>query len=227
MSRLGVLLSSLRDDQAFRADLLEERKWHPGKCDHAILLVHGMNSRAEWYSFVERELTINDAFYVVRPKYGRFGPLRFLSPTDYFQRSPQHQILNTYRALDERGDFRKISIIAHSFGTYLVARLLQQHNLKLYRLIFCGSVVKENFPWKDCQHKIGDLVIGHKTIRNDFSKQDWLPRLANGLSIKYGAAGTYGFHDDVYVENVENPVAHSGYFDREFVKRHWIPFLQS
>ena len=38
------------------------------------------------------------------------------------------------------------SIIAHSFGTFVVARILRDNtDLELDRIIFCGSVVSHKF----------------------------------------------------------------------------------
>jgi hypothetical protein len=59
-------------------------------------------------------------------------------------------------------------IIAHSFGTYLVARALELNpELKFDRVIFCGSIVRRDYPWSRI---IAAGQVGR--VLNDYGDRD-------------------------------------------------------
>src|SRR6202047_2308550 len=51
-----------------------------------------------------------------------------------------------YRS-DTGVDPEKLSVISHSFGTYVVSQILQNQEFAWYRVIFCGSVVRNDFDF--------------------------------------------------------------------------------
>jgi pimeloyl-ACP methyl ester carboxylesterase len=45
---------------------------------------------------------------------------------------------------------KRVSVIAHSFGTYVISCLLRdEFDIRFHRVIFCGSVVPYDFPFEN------------------------------------------------------------------------------
>jgi pimeloyl-ACP methyl ester carboxylesterase len=111
-------------------------------------------------------------------------------------------------------------MIAHSFGTYVVGKILQRHfDLHVHRLILCGSVLPQNFPWNQLQGRFDD-----DKVVNECGKADIWPVLAKSLSWGYGASGTHGF-GAVLVKDRYHAGGHDQYFDLDFVDKFWAPFI--
>src|SRR5262249_30252264 len=117
-----------------------------------------------------------------------------------------------------------ISILAHSFGTYIVAEILtSKPDIKVHRLVFCGSIVPFDHPFlHQIGHRITDCVV------NDIGTRDVWPALANSITTGYGDAGTYGFRSHPKVtDRWFKGFKHSDFFlDVDFCKENWIPFFK-
>jgi pimeloyl-ACP methyl ester carboxylesterase len=87
---------------------------------------------------------------------------------------------------------RRFSCVAHSNGTYLVAKALEEYPaVQFERIVFAGSVVRRAFPW----HKFTDRVTA---VMNYVATADWVvaffPKLFEQLRIQdLGSAGHDGF----------------------------------
>jgi hypothetical protein len=100
--------------------------------------------------------------------YGDFPLWRFLFPgvtrsapvarVARFLRDAREQDDDLAKAPDQR---RRISVIAHSFGTYCLFKALHQNpNIKLHRVILCGSVLPEDFDFGVYVEQLGpDKVL--------------------------------------------------------------------
>jgi pimeloyl-ACP methyl ester carboxylesterase len=118
----------------------------------------------------------------------------------------------------------KISILAHSFGSYIVAEMIaSKPSVSVHRVVFCGSIVPYNHPFL---HQIGNRITD--CVVNDIGTRDVWPALANSVSTGYGDTGTYGFrcHPKV-TDRWFKGLKHSDFFeDVEFCKENWIPFFK-
>ena len=85
-----------------------------------------------------------DVGVVVEPtNYGRIDALRFLWGS---RRTPLDTVWDSVRDVQKLYPEAEISFLAHSFGTYIVAKLLQREfDFKAHRVVFCGSVVHYAF----------------------------------------------------------------------------------
>jgi len=78
------------------------------------------------------------------------------------------------------------SIIAHSFGTYVVAEILREKfTMQAERVIFCGSVLRYDFPFEQIDGRFKGEII------NEVGTADPWPALAESVTTGYGAAGTF------------------------------------
>lgn len=133
--------------------------------DHVVLLIHGIRTEADWQEMVVRKLEAPGirAFPI---KYGYFDAFKFLIPG--FRNQPLVKVLKEIRLVRDRFPTAKLSIIAHSFGTYVVSQLLQENfDIRLHRTLFCGSVVKTNYPWEKVLRQVTEDQVVNECGKSD------------------------------------------------------------
>ena len=157
-----------------------------------VLLIHGIRTQADWGPMVRSRIEVPGQIEVVPVKYGYFDAFRFWFPF-WTRKGPIERVHGEIRAALQK--YRRthpearLSIIAHSFGTYVVGKILQRHfDLHVHRLILCGSVLSQNFPWNQLQGRFDD-----DKVVNECGKADIWPVLAKSLTWGYGDSGTHGF----------------------------------
>jgi len=185
--------------------------------DRVVILVHGIRTHAPWIAMIRSEF--ERAGLIVQPtNYGRFDVLRFLwgSP-----RSSIDQVWEAVEYTRQRYPGAKICFLAHSFGTYIVARILQrQLNFRADRVVFCGSVVNYRFPFAHLSNRYdGDII-------NEASGRDIWPIFAESATFGYGTGGTYGFKTAGVRDRWHKGFGHSQYLTKEFCQKYWIPFFK-
>src|SRR5262249_49084523 len=122
----------------------------------------------------------------------------------------------------------KISFIAHSFGTYVVAEFLRLHrDFKVWRLILCGSVLPRGFQFLDLASNFPDDKKPDEKIVNDCGTHDICPIFANRVTRRYGASGTFGFFGTRVRNRWHNYMRHSDFLTEPFCREYWIPFLEN
>jgi hypothetical protein len=193
-----------------------------------VLLVHGIRDQGEWQSTLKNMLEVPGKIEVIPIKYGYFDPLKFWFPfwtRTWTRRRPigrvYTQIQVALQVAREKNPNAKLSIIAHSFGTYIIGQILKRgFDLHIHRLILCGSILPQDFPWQDYEGRFDrDKVI------NECGKSDIWPVLAQSLSRGYGASGTHGF-GAMLVKDRVHAGGHGQYFKAEFVVKYWDPFIR-
>ena len=103
----------------------------------------------------------------------------------------------------------------------MVGQILKRgFDLQIHRLILCGSVLPQDFPWHEYQGRFDD-----DKVVNECGKSDIWPVLAQSASWGYGASGTHGF-GAVLVKDRFHAGGHGQYFEPEFVKKYWEPFIR-
>jgi pimeloyl-ACP methyl ester carboxylesterase len=86
--------------------------------------------------------------------------------------------------------FTRPSIIAHSFGTYVVARSLEVYGIQFDRIVFCGSIVRRDYPWS----KVLDRDLARHVL-NDYGRIDVWAWIAEWVARDAGQSGLRGFED--------------------------------
>ena len=116
------------------------------------------------------------------------------------------------------------SLIAHSFGTYIVGAALEQFaEIRFDRIVLCGSIVRRDYNW-------GALIESGRVdaVLNDYGGKDLWPKVAEFLISDGGASGTKGFsipHANLY-QRYRPVFSHSDYFYPLNYRENWIPFLE-
>ena len=127
-----------------------------------LAIVHGIRTRATWAEEIGKVIQ-EEAPNIVETKairWGHFGLFAFLLPFTH-RMKPVRYVAEELRTLidnaRERDPNVELSILAHSYGTYIISKILQHRSyrtLKIYRVILCGSIIREDHPWHiaDCQN---------------------------------------------------------------------------
>jgi pimeloyl-ACP methyl ester carboxylesterase len=187
---------------------------------HVVVLVHGMNTRGEWISTVKP--TLEEAGFIVAPAgYGLFSVARFLLPIDWFRARAVARVSKRVRAAITLHKPHRISFIAHSFGTYIVARLLAENfDQNWERIIFCGSIVKNDFPIEQYFRRFFPPII------NEIGTRDFWPAMAEAATWGYGSIGSHGFLQAGVEERWHQGLSHSDFLTPGFCATYWVPFLK-
>lgn len=186
-----------------------------------VVLVHGIRDFAYWQSEIRRPL--EEAGFVVEPtNYGRFDLLRFLAPVPFFRNSVIERVWHQLEQVYQSYPNAQISIIAHSFGTYVVSRLMQRKfNFRAHRIVFCGSVVPYDAPLEQVKTRFDAPLL------NEVGTRDIWPAVAESVTFGYGSAGSYGFKRPFARDRWHRGAGHSFFLSKSFCEKFWVPFLKS
>jgi pimeloyl-ACP methyl ester carboxylesterase len=185
---------------------------------NVIVLVHGIRTTAEWQELVSDVMERVSSTLVVPVGYGYFDVLRFLLPGPT-RRPPIDRIRRELAAIRATYPAARLSVIAHSFGTYIVSRILAEESQPIFwRIVFCGSIVPQGFRWDMSVHRIETRLI------NECGVRDIWPILAGAMTWGYGPSGTFGFRASNAMDRFHD-FRHSDFFTRDFVEGFWKPFF--
>jgi hypothetical protein len=188
--------------------------------NEAVLLIHGIRDFAEWQHIVSSVLAEIPNINICPLKYGRFDAFRFWFPI-WTREVPIKKLLWRIRAAQEKFPAVKLSVIAHSFGTYAIANILKENpDIRLHRLILCGAIVPSEFRWDQIQHRVETEII------NDCGISDVWPVLAQSTTFGYGASGRFGFGTPG-VRDRYHDFGHGGFFEKDFVRDFWLPWFRN
>lgn len=199
----------------------------PQDQNHLVVLVHGINTRAFWMEEIQPSLE-SAGFSVSLTSYGKFPVLKFLSIFSRQRELAIQRILGEIRLareayiMEHQHEPARISVISHSFGTYIIARILSDYyEFKFYRLVFCGSVVRDDFAFDE--HQIVQRFT--PPLLNEAGTRDYWPAVAESAGWGYGSAGSTGFVGPLVTTRWHNGFTHSDFLKKEFCDKFWVPFL--
>jgi pimeloyl-ACP methyl ester carboxylesterase len=162
-----------------------------------VVTLHGIRTRGQW----QKQITPYLARHGLIPyhlDYGFFGLLSFLVP--WARASRVQWLRNELRDLMDRTGAKRVSLIAHSFGTWLALEVLEAENgnIRFDRVVLTGSIVRRDFPW-------GATLMRKRWIqalRNERASGDWVvraaelfSRLAGPIAAHAGASGALANYD--------------------------------
>lgn len=185
---------------------------------HIVVLLHGMNTNAEWQEALAESMRNCPELEPAVVGYGNFHPVKFWLPSVY-RRGRIKKVLTDLRGIRARNQSADISIVAHSFGTYIVAKILSSNcDVKLHRVLLCGAIVETDFDWSAVSAQFIEPVI------NDTGRRDIWPSLAKSWSWGFGDSGVIGFKNSL-VRDRHFTYEHSGFLNIRHMRRYWLPFL--
>lgn len=191
-----------------------------------VVSAHGVTTLGEW-----QEQVITPSFSGIdglehKPhKYGWFQVIKIFFP--WSRRKQVRKFTQLYDSLCSDNPIRP-SIIAHSFGTYIVTTALRRHTaMEFDRLILCGSIVSRDYPWHQ--------LLGKKVtaVRNELASEDCVVKLFRWRILRWlvpgaGPSGVDGFENPPpMVKNIPSSYTHSEHFLMlKYCNRYWRPFVR-
>jgi pimeloyl-ACP methyl ester carboxylesterase len=151
------------------------------------ITLHGIRTHGIWQKSLDTVLAANDIIpYPL--DYGYFDTLSFLNP--WKRRECLDWLLQQYNRVVSESGVKRPSIIAHSFGTYLTAKMMEQYpEIKFDKIIFAGAIVNRDYNWDICLQN--DQVL---LVCNEYATGDLWPKVAGWIpGLKAGASGRAGF----------------------------------
>jgi pimeloyl-ACP methyl ester carboxylesterase len=188
---------------------------------HIVILIHGIRTEAPWFEKVRILLKQRSSVDARNVGYGYFDVFRFVIPV--FRDKPVSAALGQIQSLRDYYPEAKLSIVAHSFGTYIFSEVLKRSSIKFHRVILCGAIVHRDFTWQDYTDRIA-VDAKEAKILNECGTKDIWPIFANFITYGFGASGTLGFRNS-YVRDRFHETEHGDYFTKEFIQQYWIPYL--
>jgi hypothetical protein len=207
------------------------RSGTPSRDPRCVFAVHGMNTDGAWeHEFGwQVEVAYGYAIPFWPVKYGWACVSPFLGP---MQNALRNWLVGQFRERLARRPQRATAgapdVIAHSFGTWLIAyALLADPDLHLGRIILVGSIVPPDFDWASLiQAGRVNAVLCH-TAGHDI----WARLAAWGFP-RTGPSGAIGFNDRQAVIHRHDPgFYHGTAFEKSHLAdvfgRVWAPFLEA
>jgi len=191
-----------------------------------IFPLHGIRTRAAWQKGLS-DLAGRHGWVcrLDRWSFGRFSLPAFLTPwtreakLNWFRKQYDKELHDRRLDIDQG---QTPSVVAHSFGTYILGyALLRFDFIRFNKVILCGSILPEDFPWDKLIER-GQV----QAVRNEYGFRDpWVKRV-HCFVRGTGPSGASGFkcqHSRLEQEGFEYD--HGDYFGIDHMEDRWIPFL--
>lgn len=182
-----------------------------------VALVHGIRTAAGWQEKARAALQVEGKVKVVPIGYGYQDVVRFLGP---WRKPAIAQVEHELRDLRRLHSDCDLVVMAHSFGTYIVSKILHQSpDIRIKRLLLCGSIIPVSFRWDQLSHEFTD-----KNCVNEVGTRDFWPVFARVASFGYGGSGSFGFKTARVWDRFFD-YGHSDFFTDEHLDKYWRPFI--
>lgn len=178
---------------------------------HIVLTIHGIRTFGDWQSRLEKlskTAVLNAKFRHF--KFGYFDILSFLVPFLRNKIVKRFEVEILYTIENESPE--RLDIFGHSFGTFVIAKALQNlkedRRVNIHTIILAGSVLRSDFNW----HALIPRRV-HRVV-NDCGSADAALTFSQLFVLFTGRAGRVGFigSDGPYFRNRYSEFGHSGYF---------------
>lgn len=175
-----------------------------------VVLVHGIRTFATWYHGVREELE-NAGFKVELVSYERFPLSHFLYPGNRFRDKIIEEVSGDLSAAMRLHSEMQTSVIAHSYGAYIVSRILAEKSDIIFdRIIFCGAVTPENFNPSSYVNRFKGPIV------NEIGNNDRWAFLAGCTNLEYGLGGRVGIRKPNTYDRFHHKFNHYDFLNRKF-----------
>jgi hypothetical protein len=192
-----------------------------------IIFVHGIRDPGYWQQDL-KQLFEAEGFVAAPIGYGVFDIFRFIFGAR--SRAVAEVKMKIMAIIDNHRDEKtrevpEITILAHSFGTYVISRILDNDpTIDIFRLVMCGGIVSNRFRWDKLATLNGQF--GRRVdILNEHSAKDIWPLFAKHITLGFGSSGTIGCQDGANVKDRRHDIPHSDYLTRDFAEKYWVPYI--
>lgn len=186
-----------------------------------VVSLHGIRTRGLW----QKDLSplLSEQGWIYYPlDYGWFSLLSFVPSV--FRVGKIEWFRKRYAEVLSRHPDVVPSIIAHSFGTWIVTKAIERYeHLRFDKVILAGSIAARDFDWKRVYER--NQVAA---VRNDIGTRDVWARFSRFFAWGTGSAGFHGFDQTApFLFQRSYDYAHSSAFGYDHYLGEWIPFVGS
>lgn len=185
-----------------------------------VLLIHGIQTDGAWQQLVQKQIGNLPNTNVLGLGYDVVSPIQLASP---IRGTPVRKIAQAIRDARAQEPNAQFMVIAHSFGSYILSRILPTcTDITFKRIILCGCIVPLNFSWGHYTRN-----MAKKSILNDVGTKDFYPVMATFTAFGYGSSGRKGFQNP-HVKDRYFDYGHSDFFESEnnHIETYWKPFIE-
>ena len=183
---IRLLLGVKRDDEAvaFLAKFTEQANLGSYAVrTHAVVLIHGIMTAAGWRERIGNELERADSRLTpIKVGYEFFDVVRFWLPIGPWRRTAADTVWKKTESVFGNPNIDHVSVIAHSFGTWIVGHLFTNRGLRFHRVILCGAVLDTKFEsWDRVKSQIDSANFQddpNAIVVNDCGTRDVWPIFA-------------------------------------------------
>jgi hypothetical protein len=200
---------------------------------HLVLLVHGINTVATWQDELQAlarreglDAQGTEPLRVVPVDIGIISPVLFAFPL-VWRWAPVRRFLQQYDSLRAQYPNCRMSVVAHSFGTYVVYRALRwRRRVSFDCMIMAGSLLKRAPNWGSI-FGFGGRPKRVNLLINDIAVRDHWVLLARVFIPFMGPSGLLGFRGmpEPEVTNRRFAGGHNDLLTEEHYKSFWLPVL--
>jgi pimeloyl-ACP methyl ester carboxylesterase len=186
-----------------------------------VITIHGIRTTGRWQKELSDVLT-QARYRHVPLDFGFFLAFSLLMP---WSRSKKVEWFHSLYSEKFGGLERRPSIIAHSFGSYIVTKAMLKYDyIRFERIILCGSIVSRSYPWKAVIHRRHQV----DAVLNEAGGRDAWAGLVEWVVADAGSSGVSGFEDladGAVTQIVHAEHRHSDFFHALNYRERWLPFL--
>ncbi|MGX5829607.1 hypothetical protein [Mesorhizobium sp. 43Arga] len=203
---------------------------------HIVIAVHGIRDFGQWQDRLGDILTVAKPSIVTeRYRFGYFSVLAFLIP--FARWLAVRAFRRHFEQLVKDNPEAHFSIVAHSFGTHIVAHAIRGMKPpdipRIETIILAASVLRSSFDWSAVVARSRMNGKGIQRVLNDCGWDDNVLILSQLFVLFTGMAGRVGFYGfiGVDVKNRFFPGGHGHYFKPAgvdpdvFMREWWLPVL--
>lgn len=185
-----------------------------------IISLHGIRTAGAWQKQLATPIAAAGAIPVALD-YGYFSALQLL--TRSAREARVRWLRDEVERVRSRFPDRPLSMVAHSFGSYLTAALLEAHPaVSFATVLLAGSIVRNDYPWPAL---LASYRVGF--VANSVGCRDPWPQVAAWCVPGAGDSGRTGFdssHPALYQQYAMQH-RHGDHFNAVDVTACWLPML--
>jgi len=199
-----------------------------------LISIHGLLSRSEWMK--EIAPIASSQGWIYAPYVYDIN-----DPGLLFSENKRKKVVDDFRewAYDmmHRYNTPSVSVIAHSFGTYIVGAYLNGFDINelppvtFDSIILTGSILSSNFDWEKFRGKSVGKVYNMVAPNDEYVK--FMPatdlKKLLGMSTTFGNAGLKGFsqQSNLIVQSSNSIFTHTNTIKRDIIETKWMPFINA
>lgn len=195
--------------------------------DKLLISVHGIRTFGQWQNTLTNIIKENSNSIIhYSYQYNFFDLASFFFPFTRKQKADE-LIIKINQSINSNPD-KKIYLVGHSFGTYVISRLIEKNTFKnkIELVILSGSVLPTSY---EIENKISPKV---NKIINDCGVKDFVLIINKIFVYGLGDSGRKGFvgvNNSKMINRYFNG-GHSLYFESNensinFMEENWIPYI--